>query len=68
MKWSSLCGAGRIGCLRTRRGTTLMTPAILVNVRKGDLHGLTPDSWERMGYDAGLLFNPFDLCDAGACN
>ena len=58
------CGCARLGRLATQRGT-LTTPAMLLSVRKGDLHGLTPEEIHSLGHLPGIILNPFDLCEEG---
>ena len=59
-KLSHECGSARVGSIVTSHGG-IATPAMLMTVRKGDVHGLTPDSLDAMDSTFGRILNPFDL-------
>lgn len=54
------CGTARVGRLTTIQGS-LTTPAMLMTVRKGDVHGLTPDTLSGLDGPVGRILNPLDL-------
>jgi len=53
------CGLARTGRISTNRGS-ITTPALLLSVRNGDLHGLTPDAYNHFLDKTGILLNPLD--------
>eukprot|EP00210_Caulerpa_lentillifera_P004113 g3922.t1 len=52
-------GLARTGRLSTNRGS-INTPALLLSIRNGDLHGLTPDTYNCFLRNTGILLNPLD--------
>lgn len=51
---------GRLGCLVTQKGT-LQTPTLLLSMRKGDVHGLTPETLKTIHPSFGMILDSLDL-------